>query len=320
MKKFERIRKLNDLLRSPQGYTIIDLEAILEVGERTIRKDLEQIQRPPYNAVFANIYRGKERLYRYQEINFSLRLFEDNNDIREKLNEAINAIKQYDWTPQYQWLKICLFAIENGNIGDMGNVMSFENNANLEGVKHIGNLVDAITNKYPIKLTYKPYKAEEQRIYVHPYHLKQYNNRWFLIGYSEEKLAIHNYAIDRIVSIEHLSKKYIDTDIDFEDYFDDIIGVSVYDVQIEHIELLVNKDRYPYIKTKPLHGSQTHVRDKDTDDDICITIDVKPNRELISLLLSFGPDIQVVSPDNLRTAIREKVARLNSIYDGRNLD
>lgn len=312
MKRANRILKLNELLRHHQGYTIIELMAKLDVSDRTIYSDLNTVQRPPYNAVFWNEYRGKERLYRYKDTDFSLKLFEENNELKRKLNETIEAIEQYEGTPQYQWLKLCLMALENGSVSGLNSVMSFENNAYLEGLEHMEALAEAIVHKYPIKLTYKPYRAEEQMLYVHPYHLRQFNSRWFLIGKPEGTDNIHNYAIDRIVKVEHLSKKYIDTDIDFDEYFDDVIGVSVNDVETEHVVLMVSKKRYPYIKTKPLHWSQKHVAENDTDTEVCLTIDVKPNKELITLLLSFGPDIRLIAPDNIK---QELINKIRAMYD-----
>lgn len=315
MKKILRIKKLNELLKYHQGHTLLELMATLDVEERTIRKDLKQIQEPPYNAIFCNEYRGKERLYRYKDITFNLPLFEENNEIKQKLDAAIEAVSQYEGTPQFDWLKICLMAIENGSVEGVGNIMSFESNADLEGLEHIKSLSDAIANKYPIKLSYKPYRAEEQVFYVHPYHLKQYNNRWFLIGKPEDKDVLYNYAIDRILSVEHLSKPYIDTEEDFDEYFDDIVGVSVTDSPVEIIQLMINKGRYPYIKTKPLHWSQKHIKEKDTEDRICVELKVKPNRELISLILSFGPDVIVTSPAFLRETIANRVKEMNESYN-----
>lgn len=314
MKKLNCISELDNLLKYPKGYTILELLSKINVGERTLRKYLEQIQKPPYNAIFWNEYRGRERLYRYADVNFSLPLFKDKNNVKKKLNDAINVIDQYKDTPQFQWLKICLLALENDSVDGMANVMSFENNEFLEGIKHIEAITDAIINKYPIKLTYRPYNSDNQELHVHPYHLKQFNNRWFLIGMPESVTALHVYAIDRIVSIGHLSKDYIDTNVKFDEYFDDVIGVTVNDVQVQRIELMVNRKRYPYIKTKPLHGSQKHIKEKDNETEICIVIEVKPNQELVSLLFSFGPDIRVVSPDSLRKEMQEKVGLLNGLY------
>lgn len=317
MKKIHRIQKLNELLKHHSGHTLIELMAKLDVGERTIRQDLEQLQKPPYNAVFSNEYRGKERVYRYKDVSFNLPLFEDINEVKEHLDSAISAIENFQGIPQFDWLKLCLTSIENGGITGVSSIMSFESNADLEGLEHIQKICDAIVNKYPIKLIYKPYRSEEYVVYVHPYHLKQFNNRWFLIGKPDDYNGLHNYAIDRIISIEHLSKKYIETDVDFEDYFYDVVGVTVPDAPIERVELMVKKKRYPYIKTKPLHCTQKHIKEKDTEDFVCLEISVIPNRELISLLMSYGSDIVVINPVTLREQISNNVKEMYDSYNAR---
>lgn len=313
--KIQRIQQLNDLLREHSGHTIIELMAKLDVSDRAIRGYLDQIQKPPYNAVFWNEYRGKERLYRYKDVNFSLRLFKDKNEIKAKLDAAISALEQYVGTPQYDWLKLCLIAIENNSMDGIGNVMSFENNAELTGIEYLMDLSDAIVNKYPIRLRYKPYGTEEKYEEVYPYHLKQYNNRWFLIGKAEGKEHLRNYALDRILGVTHLSKAYIETDIDFDEYFDDVIGVSVNNVPVDEIVLMVNKKRYPYIKTKPLHWSQKHNKSKDTEDSVCITLQVKQNKELVSTLMSYAEDVTVLLPETLRETIIHKLRILNKAYN-----
>lgn len=315
MKRIERIRRLNDLLKHHQGYTLLDLMALLDAGERTVRKDLCQIQQAPYKAKLWNEYRGKERLYRYKDVNYSLPLFDDQDEARKKMSEAMEAIASYKGNPHYEWLNMCLMAIEHNGLSGIESVMSFDNNAYLMGIEYIGVLADAIVNKYPIKLKYQPYGMEEQDLQVSPYHLKQYNNRWFLIGKPMGKDVIYNYALDRIKGVEHLSKAYEETEVDFAEYFDDVIGVSVNDIPVEHIELLVNKNRYPYLKTKPLHWSQKHWQEKDTEYSVCLSIDVKPNNELVSTLFSFGSDIVVVSPACLRKVMKDKVEKLRNAYE-----
>ena len=54
MKKLNCISELDNLLKYPKGYTILELLSKINVGERTLRKYLEQIQKPPYNAIFWN--------------------------------------------------------------------------------------------------------------------------------------------------------------------------------------------------------------------------------------------------------------------------
>lgn len=314
MKKFDRIRRLNDLLKHHQGYTMLDLMALLDAGERTVRKDLCQIQQAPYHAELWNEYRGKERLYRYKDVSYSLPLFDDNDHVRDKLQEAMKAIAPYKNTPQYEWLRMCLAAVENGSLMGVSSIMSFDNNAYLMGIEHLGDLIDAIINKYPIRLRYQPYGRDERELQVNPYHLKQYNNRWFLVGKPMGKDWLQNYALDRIKGIEHLSKRYEDMDVDFADYFDDVIGVSVNENPVEHIEIMVSKKRYPYLETKPLHWSQKHCHEKDTDECVSLTLDVKPNHELVTLLLSFGADVEVVAPRKLREIMASNAKLLYQMY------
>ena len=314
MKKFERIKRLNDLLKHHQGYTLLDLMALLDAGERTVRKDLCQIQQPPYHAELWDEYRGKERLYRYKDISYSLPLFDDNDHVRDKLHDAMESIDSYKGTPQYEWLRMCLVAIENDSLMGVSGIMSFDNNAYLVGIEYIGSLTDAIANKYPVKLRYQPYGAEERGIQVNPYHLKQYNNRWFLIAKPMGKDVLYNYALDRIKGVEHLAKPYEDTDVDFSEYFDDVVGVSVTENPVEHIVLMVSRKRYPYLDTKPLHWSQKHWQERDAEEWVCLSLDVKPNKELLSLLLSFGADVVVVSPLSLRTAMAENIKKLYLVY------
>jgi predicted DNA-binding transcriptional regulator YafY len=87
--------------------------------------------------------------------------------------------------------------------------------------------------------------------------------------------------------------------------FDDIIGVTIPppEVQKEHIELEFDPKRLPYIISKPIHSSQ-YIVNKERG---IISIDVRPNKELESLILSFGPQVKVLSPEGFQRQIKEKL-------------
>ena len=81
---------------------------------------------------------------------------------------------------------------------------------------------------------------------------------------------------------------------------------------VETVLLRFSPYRFPYVVTKPLHESQRCV-----DKEKCIVrIDVIPNRELEALILSYGNDVEVLSPDYLRMQIKEKIEDLAKIYLG----
>ena len=138
--------------------------------------------------------------------------------------------------------------------------------------------------------------------------MKQYNNRWFIFGRINGKDYIVNRALDRIEGITRSDVPFCKNDlVDFNSYFDDIVGVSVpYEVQeAETIILQFSSERFKYIVSKPLHTSQ-----KIIDEYECIvTIKVIPTRELDQLILAFGPDVEVLAPDRYRMSIKTKIEK-----------
>ena len=183
------------------------------------------------------------------------------------------------------------------------NLISFEQNDKLQGLEHLSDIIDATVNHQPLKLHYRTFKGHEFETICHPYYVKQYNNRWFLLGKSAEYDTIGNYALDRIVSFKKVDVPFCNnTQINFDTYFDDVIGVTVPKGDIETVVLRFSEDRFPYIVSKPLHQSQEINLEERT-----ITIKVKPNKELDQLIFSFIPDVEVLSPQSLRDTIKDKI-------------
>ena len=105
---------------------------------------------------------------------------------------------------------------------------------------------------------------------------------------------------------------YKEADTVFDDYFDDVIGVTVPNDDSEDIVLRISKPRFEYIRTKPLHLSQRIV--EENDNFAVITINVKVNKELEALVLSFGSDMEVLSPEGFRARIAERIKVMNQKY------
>ena len=103
----------------------------------------------------------------------------------------------------------------------------------------------------------------------------------------------------------------INKEIDFEEYFDDVIGVTIpCNKPLCEIILRFSSERFPYIISKPLHGSM-----KVVDKEKCIIkLTLIPNNEFISLILSFGDDVELLSPRDIREQIKSKMDNLAAIY------
>ncbi|WP_431244242.1 WYL domain-containing protein [Flavobacterium sp. P21] len=193
--------------------------------------------------------------------------------------------------------------------------MSLESNIDYKGYDYITPLFNAIVNKIVVKINYAPFGKQPYNILFHPYFLKQYNNRWFVLGYNEFNENAHwNLALDRINGeIITTSNKYKTDTTDWEEYFEEIIGVSkpIGD-EVTEVKLVFDKEQAPYIQTKPVHSTQ---RNKILDDGALeIRINVIINYELETRILSFGEKVKVVAPQTLVECISKRIKLLNDRY------
>ena len=255
------------------------------------------------------LHDGKRVYYRYADPSFSINQQPLSQAEAQQLQQAVMTLTRFRGLPQYDWIEEVITNLEHRfNLdGKSVGVVCFEQNRLLTGLEHLGPLIDAVTARQVLKINYHTYKdgGRDMDFIIHPYYLKQYNNRWFLFGRNDETDQITVNALDRIQGIEPMSDiAYVVTDIDFDHYFDDIVGVTIPDdPTVETIVLRTTEKRYPYIASKPLHPSQRLVDRKQ-----CILqIDVAPNFELEQKLLSFGADIEVLAPETLREQIKKKV-------------
>lgn len=287
------------------------------ISERTLRSDIQRLQEPPYNIELdKSLKSGKRRLYRYSDVSFSLPMVTLDDEEKEMLKKTIGMLSQYDDIPQYQWMLTLLSQIENGNgwEGDK-RFVEFQNNADLVGIGHFQALLGAIINKQPLTISYKPFGKPELGMNIHPYYLKQYNDRWFLVAQTEGFEDLSVLAIDRIDSIKTLHIPFIESNVDMEDYFGDSVGVTVFpDRPIEEVRLRVDAKPYPYMATKPIHWSQTELKDEATEEYKVVRLKLRINNELESAILSFGDDVEVLAPESLRLKIGEKIERLARKY------
>ena len=202
---------------------------------------------------------------------------------------------------------------------DVRSVVSFQHNPYLKGMDkdYYKQIFDAIVNKQAIEIDYHPFGKDIRQIPVSPYHLKQYNNRWFLIGKCSDFDGLSNYAIDRIEGIKEIGRakfEPLDEDFDFDEFFDDVVGVSVEDVPVEDVVIYVNDKVFNYIFTKPLHPSQIVKHELLPDGRREIDLKVKDNYELRALLRSFGSQIEVMKPASLREKMKNDADVLCKMY------
>lgn len=304
------VDKVNDALLDMYGKT---------VSLRQIRADITYMRdRVSYNApIVARPIEGRRCYYTYEDPHFSIFSSELSVEEVKNLLSTIDMLGRYR-SPKNAWLEEVISSLELrfGIKANRDKVVSFEQNDQLKGIEFLSDLIDAIINHQPLKMTYRPYKGDEQTMVIHPHYMKQYNTRWFLFGledHGEYGMSPVNKALDRIVKFSIANVRFVENDqIDYETYFDDIVGVT-HDRKhpdVEHVVMRFSKDRFPYVVSKPIHQSQKVVNSEEG----IISIDVRVNRELEQNIFSFGQQIEVLSPKWFRDQIKEKYREIAKIY------
>lgn len=309
---FQRYYEIGDLLDEVNERLCDLYGSDAMIKERQLREDIRFMrERHGFDApIKAYDYNGKRCYYRYEDEDFSIFKNELSPEELTNLRSTLEMLGRYRGIPNYAWLEEVVSNLEYrfGVRSNTENVVSFEQNEKLKGLEFLSDIIDATVNHQPLEIRYVTFKGKEILSVVHPYHVKQFNNRWFLFGMeeSENGVYISNKALDRIQKIFSCDKEFIkNTFIDFSTFFDDIVGVTHPKEKIikETVILQFDADRFPYVLNKPIHHSQKVLNEKEYK----VSIEVRPNKELEALIFSYGPQVEVLSPEWFRTQIYKKI-------------
>lgn len=296
-----------------------------EVTQRCIEKDLVDLE-GLFSAPIERSSRSRKRCITYSKYSFSIFTKEMSDEEANLLTEVLNTIGQFNGLDNFKWLDD--FKIGLG-LEERRQIISFSNNPYLQNSNLLGTLFDNISNEVVIRLSYHTFNDNTIRsIDFHPYLLKQYNDRWFLLGAADSDQKMLTFALDRIDKVEPLpEKKYTECPDDIYDRFEDIVGVTLYeDRPIEHILCWVSDASKGYVNTKPIHESYTpikgakdvelHEQYQHLEGGLFFYINCIPNFELIRELCSFGGNLVVLSPESIRQEIKNRlIAHLQQYQD-----
>ena len=170
-----------------------------------------------------------------------------------------------------------------------------------KGFENFNVLLKACKNRYPVSLVHYSYSNREfNSDIVHPIRLKEFENRWYLIAYSERQNWIKTFGLDRIYEPLYLKRKYIEcNESEIESYCNDIYGVyPIKDQPKQKITFLTSIAITNYFEAYPIHKSQN--AEKNESGSCFFTVDLVPSDELIRLFRSYGKHLEVINPYWLR--------------------
>ena len=314
------IRDLTDKVNDMMDRDELDIHVV----KRTIEKDLLAMQCAPFSAPIESIVKNGRNIYRYSNSSFSIFSEELSSEERCLLHEVLKTLGQFEGLAHFEWLD--KFKIGLG-LDERKQIISFSNNPYLKNSNMLGTLFDYISNEVVIRLTYHKFKDKNTRnIILHPYLLKQYRDRWFLLGAVDGDKCILTFAMDRIENVEPLpDMRFAECPEDISERFEDIIGVTFYaDQPVEHILFWMSDNSKDYVITKPIHGSQTPQKGEreqllreqypQLEGGAFFTIDCIKNYELIRELCSFGKDLLVLEPSSIHNEVFERICEMKEDY------
>lgn len=296
------LEKVNDKLYDVNGSRSM-------IMERQLRGDLNAIRKMLPGDVYLEAipYDGKKCYYRYSEPDFSIYKNELSVAEVQNLRSTIEMLGKYRGLPSNGWLEevISNLEIRFGVKGNAENLVSFGQNEQLQGLQYLSDIIDATINHQPLEIEYVSANGNYHQHTLHPYFVKQYNGRWYLFGLDEKEERIKNLALDRIQSMVASNNTFRkNEDIDFNSYFDNVVGVTVpYEAKLEEFQLKFSPHRFKYVTSKPIHKSQIIVSEKDC----IISLTLYHTLELEQQIFSFGPDVEVLSPAWFRDEFSKKI-------------
>lgn len=299
------LEKVNDFLEEEGGK---------QISARTLNADLKYLELKKF-APIVSYKEGRNVFYKYEEF-FELNAPIISTDESLSLVVAFEVLKQLKGFPLIKDLKKISEKLQHQiDENDELQSISFETTNYQKNIHFLQDLYDCIKQKTVIKIKYKQFNNEtsfEKKL--HPYLLKQYNQRWFLFSYDKINDRIDNSPLDRIIEIKPISDKFnSDKKIKFSTFFDNIIGVSIPpNFKVENIVLQFLGNTGNYIASKPIHQSQeSHWLNENT---LEVKLKLIVNYELERFILSYSDSVIVVAPKSLKDIIKCRLNKQLEIY------
>jgi predicted DNA-binding transcriptional regulator YafY len=280
------------------------------ISTSMINKDLKAM-RDMYGAPI--IFQKQKNGYCYSQEGFSIKEFPLTYDEIEALDLAPAMLQQLKGTKLYdQFLHAVNKLIEGYRIGktlgkDEIEIIQTETAAGSPGTNWLEPLLKAIIEHTSLTIHYKPYGGEIKIHTISPYLLKEYRNRWYLVGFSDRSEKVLVWGLDRIQAVDNSKEQFYQVPaFNSADYFQYSFGITQMHYSLpEQVVLSFIPEQAPYLLSQPIHASQEVLVNNGTE--IRIAIKVYLSHELTQFILGNIDKIREIAPSSLKESIAEKI-------------
>lgn len=298
-------------LRQACEDALYDYEGIDSVSLRTVQRDIE-LMRGDKLGYYAPIVVRDRKYYEYEDPDYSITQKPLSKQDLAELSSAMDIIRHYQGFQGMKGQEDILARMQDQIQAQESHqqIVYLETNSRLKGLQFLSPLYDFIAKKEPVVVEYHSFKSRrETRFFLSPYALCEFNNRWFLLAYSQKMKNIQTVALDRILAVAKDEKnRFIEnTFCNMDEYLGEMVGITRdLHSKPERVLIRIDAENAPYVITKPLHQSQ-QTESTEEDGSVIISLNVIINFELERKILGFGSHMEVLSPRLLRHRVAQQM-------------
>lgn len=255
------------------------------VSKRTFQRDLDDI-RTLYNIDIR--YDFSRKVYYIDNQEFQ--------EVQERMLEAFNVFNALNLTDR------------------LSEYIHFEKRRP-QGTEHLYGLLHAIRNRLQISISYHKYWEEEPTVrLIEPYALKEFRNRWYVVGRDRKDGRIKTFALDRINDFDCTRNRYeLPERFDVNAYYRNCFGIiSPNYPEPGEVVLAFTQAQGKYIKSMPLHETQEILNDTEAELRIRLTLYI--THDFLMEILSYGAEVKVLAPKSFAKEVKAEYRKALELY------
>ena len=261
------------------------------VGDRTIQRDIEQIR---------------------FEFSIEIKYNRDKHGYYIDYDSSLNVESFFRFLEIVNTAELLTESLVESK--DELNYISFDMGGGLKGIEHLKPILQAIKNHRRISFVHRNFHTgRTRRFTLKPYLLKEYQNRWYVVGLIGGLTDFRTFGIDRIENLEIKAETFTPQgELNPLEIFSQTIGLVYSENTVQQVILSFTSAQGKYIHTLPLHTSQKIIIDD--EDEFRVSIEVVPNYELIQQILKHGDTVKVIEPEWLVEEVKSILKRTLEKY------
>ena len=183
------------------------------------------------------------------------------------------------------------------------------------GHLHLTAVMEAMTEGQKLRISYMKYTSSQaESLTLHPYAVKEFAKRWYLVAHCEERNALRVYGLDRIMGLEVIDGKFkMPSGFDVDELFATSFGTYIPEGKAELITFRTTAKEARFLRDLPLHASQEELKGSDKEH-VTFSIFVYPNESLIMEFCKHGSRLEVLSPESVRQEVAEQLRAAADLY------